>query len=158
MRRFWRLPAFGILPAVLAGVCAHPVSAQTAPPYGNREHRIPWLDPAQESTIDRLFFTPPNSPGYAVALIKDDEFAFAKGYGLANLDDGIPITRMTSFHLASLSKQFTAAAVALLILDHKIALSDPVAQYLPSVSKYGNGLRLEQLTYMSSGIDEYTDE
>jgi CubicO group peptidase (beta-lactamase class C family) len=39
-----------------------------------------------------------------------------------------------------LSKQFTAAAVALLVLDHKIALSDPVAKYLPEVSKYGDGL------------------
>jgi CubicO group peptidase (beta-lactamase class C family) len=83
---------------------------------------------------------------------------FAKGYGLANLDDGIPITRMTSFHLASLSKQFTAAAIALLILDHKIALSDPVAKYLPEVSKYGNGLRIEHLVYMTSGLHEYTDE
>jgi CubicO group peptidase (beta-lactamase class C family) len=158
MRGFWRLPAFGVLPAVLAAVCVHPISAQTAPPFGKREHRGPWLDPVQESAIDRLFLPPPNSPGYAVALIKDDEFAFAKGYGLANLDDGIPITRMTSFHLASLSKQFTAAAVTLLILDHKIALSDPAAKYLPDVSKYGNGLRIEHLVYMTSGLHEYTDE
>ncbi len=91
-------------------------------------------------------------------MIKDGEFVFAKGYGLANLDDGVPITRMTSFHLASLSKQFTAAAVALLILDHKIALSDPVAKYLPEISKYGNGLRIEHLVYMTSGLHEYTDE
>jgi len=55
-----------------------------------------------------------------VAIIKDGEPALAKGYGLANLDDDIPITPETSFHLASISKQFTAAAVALLILDHKI--------------------------------------
>jgi CubicO group peptidase (beta-lactamase class C family) len=87
------------------------ISAQTAPPSGKREHPEPWLDPVRESAIDRLFSRPPNSRGYAVALIKDDEFVFANGYGLANLDDGIPITRMTSFHLASLSKQFTAAGL-----------------------------------------------
>jgi CubicO group peptidase (beta-lactamase class C family) len=57
-----------------------------------------------------------------------------------------------------LSKQFTAAAVALLILNHKIALSDPVAKYLPEVSKYGNGLLVEHLIYMTSGLHEYTDE
>jgi CubicO group peptidase (beta-lactamase class C family) len=93
-----------------------------------------------------------------VALIKDGQFAFVKGYGLANLDDRIPITPETSFHLASLSKQFTAAAVALLILDDKIALSDPVARYLPEISKYGDGLRIEHLLYMTSGLHEYTDE
>jgi CubicO group peptidase (beta-lactamase class C family) len=60
-------------------------------------------------------------------------------YGLANLDDGIPITPKTSFHLASLSKQFTASAIALLILNHKIALSDSVAIYIPEVAKYGQG-------------------
>ena len=82
----------------------------------------------------------------------------SKGYGLANLDDSIPITPETSFHLASLSKQFTGAAIALLILDHKIALSDPVAKYVPEVAKYGDGLQIEHLVYMTSGLHEYTDE
>jgi CubicO group peptidase (beta-lactamase class C family) len=158
MGRFCQLPAFGVLLVAGAGVRVHPISAQTVPPSRKQEHPRPRLDSVQKSAINRLFSPPPNSPGYAVALIKDDEFVFAKGYGLANLDDGIPITRMTSFHLASLSKQFTAAAIALLILDHKIVLSDPVAKYLPEVSKYGNGLRIEHLVYMSSGLDEYTDE
>jgi CubicO group peptidase (beta-lactamase class C family) len=158
MRRLRHLPRFGVLLVALAGIGVHPISAQEAPPSGKQEHPSPWLDPAQESAIDRIFSLPPNSPGYAVGLIKNDEFVFAKGYGLANLDDSIPITRTTSFHLASLSKQFTAAAVALLILDHKIALSDPVANYLPEVSKYGNGLRIEHLVYMTSGLHEYTDE
>jgi len=158
MRRFYQSPAFGVLLVALAGVCVCPISAQTAPPSGKQEHPGAWLNSVQESALNRLFSPPANSPGYAVALIKDNRFVFAKGYGLANLDDGIPITRMTSFHLASLSKQFTAAAIALLILDHKIALSDPVAKYLPEVSKYGNRLRIEHLVYMSSGLHEYTDE
>jgi CubicO group peptidase (beta-lactamase class C family) len=157
MRRFCQLPTFGVLLAALAAGVP-PISAQTAPPAGKRERPGPWLDPGRESAINRLFSGPPNSPGYAVALIKDDEFVFANGYGLANLDDGIPITRTTSFHLASLSKQFTAAAIALLILDGKIALSDPVAKYLPEASKYGSGLRIEHLVYMTSGLHEYTDE
>jgi CubicO group peptidase (beta-lactamase class C family) len=158
MQRFCLLPASGVLLLALSGVCIHPVAAQTVSPSGKQEHPKPWLDSVQKSAIDRLFSSPPDSPGYAVAMIKDGEFVFAKGYGLANLDDDVPITRMTSFHLASLSKQFTAAAVALLILDHKIALSDPVAKYLPEVSKYGNGLRIEHLVCMTSGLHEYTDE
>lgn len=154
MRRLGKWFAAGVLASgalllALVGTSVRPLAAQKA---------APWLDPTQQSAIDRVFTRPPNSPGYAFALIKDDGFVFSKGYGLANLDDGIPITPETSFHLASLSKQFTAAAVALLILDHKIALSDPVAKYLPEVGKYGDGLRIEHLVYMTSGLHEYTDQ
>jgi CubicO group peptidase (beta-lactamase class C family) len=92
-----------------------------------------------------------------VAIIKGGDFALSRGYGLANLDDGIPITPETSFHLASLSKQFTGAAIALMILEHKIALTDPVSKYIPEVAKYGDGLRIEHLVYMTSGLHEYTD-
>src|ERR1700722_12412991 len=156
MRDLRGLPEFCLLMLTLCGLCVQRSSAQT-PVHGNRGHPSRWLDSSQEVAVDRLFSQPPNSPGYAVALIKDGEFAFSRGYGLANLDDGISITPKTSIHLASLSKQFTAAAIALLILNHKIALSDPVAKYIPEVAKYGQGLHIEHLIYMTSGIHEYTD-
>lgn len=155
MQRFLRLPAFWALLSVFVFFNAN-VRAQTASPFDKQLD--PWFTSAQEAAIDQLFLRPPGSPGYAVALIKDGHFAFNKGYGLANLDDGIPITSETSFHLASLSKQFTAAAIALLVVDHKIALTDPVAKYVPEVAKYGDGLRIEHLVYMTSGLHEYTDE
>lgn len=66
--------------------------------------KTPWFTASEQAEIDRLFARPPNSPGYAVAIIRDGTFALAKGYGLANLDDEIPITPETSFHLASVSK------------------------------------------------------
>jgi len=118
----------------------------------------PWLDASQQSAIDSIFTVPAGSPGYAVAVIHDGVFVYDQGFGLANLDDNIPITPDTAFHLASLSKQFTAAAVALLILDGKISLTDPVARYIPETAKYGDGLRIEHLVYMTSGLHEYTDE
>lgn len=99
----------------------------------------------------------PAAPGYALGVIKDGRLVVAKGYGLANLDDGIPITPQTAFHLASLSKQFTGAAVALLILDGKLSLEDPVAKYVPEAAKYGDGLRIKHLVYMTSGLHEYSD-
>jgi CubicO group peptidase (beta-lactamase class C family) len=80
-----------------------------------------------------------------------------RGYGLANLEDRVPITPDTVFHLASLSKQFTASAIALLILDHKLSLDDPVARYIPETAKYGPDLRIKHLVYMTSGLHEYFD-
>ena len=116
-----------------------------------------WLDPHTLAVIDALFDRPMGAPGYAVGVIKDGEFVYRKGFGLANLDDDVPITPDTSFHLASVSKQFTAAAIALLILDHKVSLTDPVSKYVPEVAKFGPNLRVEHLLYMTSGLPEYTD-
>jgi CubicO group peptidase (beta-lactamase class C family) len=117
----------------------------------------PWLDSSRQTEIDRIFSVNQNSPGYALGLIKDGNLVCAKGYGQANLDDHIAITPDTAFHLASVSKQFTAAAIALLILDGKLSLSDPVSKYLPEAAKYGDGLRIEHLVYMTSGLRDYTD-
>jgi CubicO group peptidase (beta-lactamase class C family) len=98
-----------------------------------------------------------SSPGYAVGIVRNGQMAFAKGYGLANLEDQVPITPNTVFHLASLSKQFTASAIALLILDHRLSLDDPVARYIPEAAKYGADLRIKHLVYMTSGLHEYFD-
>ncbi len=157
MRNLRGLRASGILMSALCGICVQQSSAQSPIQDEKSEHPRRWLNSVQESAVAGLFSRPRDSPGYAVGLIKDGEFVLSRGYGLANLDDSIPITPKTSFHLASLSKQFTAAAVALLILDHKIALSDPVTKYIPGVAKYGAGLRIEHLVYMTSGLHEYTD-
>jgi CubicO group peptidase (beta-lactamase class C family) len=117
------------------------------------------ISPATEAKIDKIFasYARPDSPGYVLGLMKDGVMVFAKGYGQGNLDDRIPITPRTAFHLASLSKQFAGAAVALLILDGKLSLEDPVSKYIPETAKYGDGLRVKHLVYMSSGLHEYTD-
>jgi CubicO group peptidase (beta-lactamase class C family) len=90
-----------------------------------------------------------------VGLFRDGNLVFARGYGSANLDYRIPITSHSAFHLASLSKQFTGAAVALLIVDKKLSMDDPVAKYIPEAKKYGPALRVKHLVYMTSGLHEY---
>jgi CubicO group peptidase (beta-lactamase class C family) len=119
----------------------------------------PWLDAGKQAEVNHIFaqYAKKDSPGYVLGLIKDGELVFAKGYGQANLDDNVAITPQTAFHLASLSKQFTAAAIALLILEGKLSLVDPVSKYVPEAAKYGDGLKLEHLVYMTSGLHEYTD-
>jgi CubicO group peptidase (beta-lactamase class C family) len=133
--------------------------AQATPPNRMAMGRFSWLDAAEEAEVDRIFapYARPDSPGYVLGLIKEGELVFARGYGQANLDDGVAISPQTAFHLASLSKQFTAAAVALLILDGKVSLADPLAKYIPEAAKYGDNLRVEHLIYMTSGLHEYTD-
>lgn len=116
------------------------------------------LPPTVVAAIDSEFavYNRDGSPGYALGIIKDGRLIFARGYGRANLDDNIPITSRTAFHLASLSKQFTAAAVALLILDGKLALDTPVESFFPEVRKFGADLRIKHLVYFTSGLPEYT--
>jgi CubicO group peptidase (beta-lactamase class C family) len=116
----------------------------------------PWIDASTAHRIDSVFaaYDRADSPGFEVGLIRDGKLVFARGYGEANLDDGTPITRRTSFHLASLSKQFTAAAVARLVLERRLSLDDPVAKYIPQAAKYGTDLRVKDLVYMTSGLSE----
>lgn len=100
-------------------------------------------------------FNRPDTPGYAIGVVDHGVLVFAKGYGEANLDDQVPITRKTVFHLASLSKQFTGAALALMILDGRVSLDDPVSKYIPEAKKFGPGLLVKHLVYMTSGIPDY---
>lgn len=116
------------------------------------------LSNQQIGQINALFaaFDRDGSPGYALGVVKNGALIFAKGYGRADLDNNVPITPRTSFHLASLSKQFTAAAVALLILDGKVTFDTPVAKYFPALKKYGAGVQLRHLICFTSGLPDYT--
>jgi CubicO group peptidase (beta-lactamase class C family) len=115
------------------------------------------LGEAASRQIDAIFasFDRDGSPGYAVGVVKNGKLVYARGFGRADLDYNMPITPRTSFHLASLSKQFTAAAVALLILDGKLSLDTPVDDFFPGVKKYGADLRIKHLIYFTSGLTEY---
>ncbi len=115
------------------------------------------LSPTVTKKIDAIFapFDREGSPGYAIGVVRNGRLVYARGFGRADLDNDVPITPRTSFHLASLSKQFTAAAVALLILDGKVSLETPVAQFVPEAKKYGTDLEIKHLVYFTSGLHEY---
>lgn len=111
--------------------------------------------------IDRVFaeYARDTTPGYAVAVLRDGRALYRRGHGMANLDDQRPITPATAFNIASLSKQFTAACVALLVLDGKVRLDDTAAAYVPELAKYhrhgGPPILVKHLIYMTSGLPEY---
>ena len=118
----------------------------------------PALHPKTVARIDSLFkpFARPGSPGYALGVFRNGQVLFQKGYGMANLDHSVPNSPATVFNIASLSKQFTAACIALLILRDSISLEDEVKQYVPAVGKFAHPIRIKHLVvYMTSGIPEY---
>lgn len=80
---------------------------------------------------------------------------YKTGYGAANLDYFIPIDNNTAFDIASVSKQFTAACIALLIIDGKLNLNTPVQNYIPALSKYQDTIRIKHLLYNTSGLTDY---
>ncbi|MFO0985337.1 MAG: serine hydrolase domain-containing protein, partial [Planctomycetota bacterium] len=104
--------------------------------------------------VDRLFarFDKPDSPGCAIAVVKDGQVVYEHGYGMANLDDGVPITADTVFHVASVSKQFTSFAVALLADQGKLSLDDDVRRYVPEVPDFGAKITLRHLMHHTSGL------
>ena len=70
-----------------------------------------------------------NIPGLSLAVVKNGKVIKAKGYGLANLEWNVPATADTAYQLASVSKQFTATAIMLLVEDGKLRLSDSVTKH-----------------------------
>ncbi len=75
-------------------------------------------------------------PGFAMAIVKDDKVIFAKGYGVRKLGESAPVDERTLFAIASNTKAFTAAALAILVDEGKIKWDDPVAKYLPGFQLY----------------------
>jgi CubicO group peptidase (beta-lactamase class C family) len=92
------------------------------------------------------------APGYSVAVIQHGKPVYEKGYGLANLEYDVPVTPQTIYHVASVSKQFTAMAVVLLEEDGKLSLEADLHKYLPELPDYGHPLTIRQLLQHTSGI------
>ena len=132
------------LGAIVAASLATAVSAQ-AP-----------ASPSLGKQVDEIFsaFTP-DTPGCAVAVYQNGGVILAKGYGSANLEYGVPITPSTPFIVGSVSKQFTAAAIALLVEEKRIALTDDVRRYVPELKDYGTPITIDHLVHHTSGLRDW---
>ncbi|MBT8308206.1 MAG: beta-lactamase family protein [Maribacter sp.] len=109
---------------------------------------------AMEESIDAIFkdFDSIAKPGAAVAVMKDGEIVFKKGYGSANLEYDIPVTPSTIFHVASVSKQFTVYSILLLATQGKLSLDDDIRKYIPEVPDFGKLITLRHLATHTSGM------
>jgi CubicO group peptidase (beta-lactamase class C family) len=93
-------------------------------------------------------------PGLALAVIRDGKVIKENTYGVASIELNVPVTKDTSFVLASMTKVFTASAVMLLVQDGKIALEEPVGKILPQVPAAWQGITIRQCLSHSSGIPD----
>lgn len=111
------------------------------------------------SQIDAVFgkYVSPATPGCAVNVIQDGRVLYQKAYGMANLEWGLPNTMDTVFDIGSVSKQFTAFSILLLVKDGRISLDDDIRKYLPEIPDYGSVIRIRHLLNHTSGLRNYTD-
>ena len=110
--------------------------------------------PEESARVDRLFaeWDKPGSPGCALAVMRDGHIVHERGYGMADLDHNVKITPTTVFHVASMSKQFTAASVLMLAQQGKLSLDDEAKKYVPELPDFGVPITLRQLLHHTSGL------
>jgi CubicO group peptidase (beta-lactamase class C family) len=101
-------------------------------------------------SIFRAFKT--GSPGCAVAVTKNGQVIFSKGYGMANLEYAVPIVPSTVFHIASESKQYVAFCMLLLEKQAKLSIDDDIRKYLDWVPDFGKKITIRHLIHHTSGL------
>lgn len=97
-------------------------------------------------------------PGAALIVVKEGKIVKAGNYGYANLPNKTPVTDSTVFEIASMTKQFTAAAVMLLVEEKKLRLDDSVSKYIPSVPSPWQAITIRRLLDHTSGLYDDWDE
>jgi CubicO group peptidase (beta-lactamase class C family) len=96
-------------------------------------------------------------PGLALLVVKDGQTLKSKGYGIANLEHQVPVKPETIFQSGSVGKQFTAAAVMMLVEEGKLALEDPIGKHL-TVPEGWRGITIRHLLTHTSGTGDYPQD
>ena len=109
--------------------------------------------------VDAIFenFKSSDAPGLAVLVVKDGKKVFERAYGVSDLRTKQKIGVETNFRLASVSKEFTAMAIMLLVHDHKLSYNDRLTDIFPGFRDYGKAITIQQLLTHTSGLLDYED-
>lgn len=138
-----KLPFVLLAVILLAGLAFLPVSivAQSLPD-------------SLTSKLDLLFarWDKDDAPGCAVGIVRGDRLVYAKGFGLADLENKTPNTPNTVFYMCSVSKQFAGYAIALLAGEGKIKLDEDIHTYLPWMGDFGKKITVRNLVNHTSGL------
>ena len=107
--------------------------------------------------VDSIFaqFSTGLTPGVAVAVVRNGKIVLSKGYGHANLEHRVPITGTSVFDVASVSKQFAGLAIAMLVEQRKVALTDDIRKHIPELQDFGRTITVNHLVHHTSGIRDW---
>ena len=114
---------------------------------------------AQDRTaqLDSIFgFATPTTPGCAVGVSQRGKIVVNRAYGLASVERSAPLSQSSLFDIGSTQKQFTAAAVLLLVEDGRLSLSDDIRKHLPDLPDYGHKVTIDHLLTHTAGIRDWT--
>jgi CubicO group peptidase (beta-lactamase class C family) len=115
---------------------------------------VPAAAAQSDPRIDSVFaeWNRPDAPGCAVGVRYQGRTVHLKGYGMANLEYGVPLTAETVLESGSVAKQFTAAALLLLAQQGRLSLDDDIRRYLPEVPDFGHTITIRHLLHHTSGL------
>jgi CubicO group peptidase (beta-lactamase class C family) len=107
--------------------------------------------------VDRLFsdYRPDGTPGASVMVIKDGEPILIKSYGLADVDENVPVRAATNFRLASVTKQFTATSILMLVDQGKLGLDDSIRDFFPQLPPFTAEITIRHMLQHNSGLEDY---
>ncbi len=147
-----RLPGRVHIAATLCGALAVgsvSLNAQRTSPTASRP-----LPDSLRSKVDAVFtgWDRSNSPGCALGISEQGRVVYERGYGISDLQHALAIAPQSIFHVASVSKQFTAFAVAMLAQDGKLSLDDDVRKHIPELPVYSTPITVRQLMHHTSGL------
>lgn len=109
---------------------------------------------AQALKTDSVFrrFDRTDSPGCAVGVYEHGQLRYGRGYGMASLEHGVPLTTRTVLDIGSISKQFTAMAILILEKEGKLSLEDPLRKHFPEMPAYAETVTLRRALSQTSGL------
>jgi CubicO group peptidase (beta-lactamase class C family) len=109
-----------------------------------------------DSSVDSLFAGYSSAtPGCAVGIERDGQPVLERAYGAADLEHGVPNRVDTVFEAGSVTKQFTAASVLLLVQDSRLSLQDSVRKYIPELPEYAAAITVAELLGHTSGLRDW---
>jgi len=117
------------------------------------------LPDSMRTKVDNIFkrWDSAGSPGCVVGMVRNDSLVYARGYGLANVEDNVPNTPQSVYYICSLAKQFTGYATVLLARQGKLKLDDDIHLYLPWMVDFGHKITIRNLLNHTSGIRDEAD-
>ncbi|MFT7669669.1 MAG: D-alanyl-D-alanine carboxypeptidase [Planctomycetota bacterium] len=150
-----------LIPAFLSLACLVPSTQDAAQPAAASSKEARTADDLQVieriEGIIREGMKDEACVGLSLAVAIDGKLFYSAGYGMAELEHGVPVNKDTMFRIGSITKQFTAAAICRLAEQDKLYIDDPIQDFVPGFETKGKEITLRHLLTHTSGIFNYTN-